>query len=70
MNLPFNVSFGDDLENGGGPRDFSYKNLSKTTKNFVEEEQLGEGRFVSTNKGWIQRQMSQLIGSQEGLNKE
>ncbi|GKV26593.1 hypothetical protein SLEP1_g35863 [Rubroshorea leprosula] len=35
-----------------GPSDFSYKELSKATKNFVEEEKLGEGGFGSTYKGF------------------
>ncbi|GLT98022.1 hypothetical protein SLE2022_155550 [Rubroshorea leprosula] len=51
--LAFNVSFGDELGNDTGPREFSYNELSKATKNFAEEEKLGEGGFGSVYKGLL-----------------
>ncbi|GKV26591.1 hypothetical protein SLEP1_g35861 [Rubroshorea leprosula] len=51
--LAFNMSFGDEFGNGTVPREFSYKELSKATKNFAEEEKLGEGGFGYVYKGFL-----------------
>ncbi|GLT52259.1 hypothetical protein SLA2020_256070 [Shorea laevis] len=51
--LAFKMSFGDEFGNGTGPREFSYKELSKATKNFAEEEKLGEGGFGYVYKGFL-----------------
>ncbi|GLT98020.1 hypothetical protein SLE2022_155530 [Rubroshorea leprosula] len=36
-----------------GAREFSYNELSKATKNFVEEKKLGEGGFGSVYRGFL-----------------
>ncbi|GKV26643.1 hypothetical protein SLEP1_g35908 [Rubroshorea leprosula] len=51
--LAFNVSFGDEFRNGMGPREFSYDELAKATKNFADEEKLGEGGFGAVYKGFL-----------------
>ncbi|GLT98019.1 hypothetical protein SLE2022_155520 [Rubroshorea leprosula] len=51
--LALNASFDDEFENSMGAREFSYNELSKATKNFVEEEKLGEGGFGSVYKGFL-----------------
>ncbi|GLT98025.1 hypothetical protein SLE2022_155560 [Rubroshorea leprosula] len=51
--LALNVSFGDEFGNGMGPREFTYIELSKATKNFAEAEKLGEGGFGSVYKGFL-----------------
>ncbi|GLT47425.1 hypothetical protein SLA2020_211240 [Shorea laevis] len=51
--LALNASFDDEFGNGMGAREFSYNELSKATKNFVEEEKLGEGGFGSVYKGFL-----------------
>ncbi|GLT47417.1 hypothetical protein SLA2020_211170 [Shorea laevis] len=51
--LALNVSLGDEFGNGMGPREFTYIELSKATKNFAEEEKLGEGGFGSVYKGFL-----------------
>ncbi|GKV51886.1 hypothetical protein SLEP1_g58505 [Rubroshorea leprosula] len=45
------VSCGDEFENGLGPSKFSYNELSKASKNFANEEKLGEGGFGAVYKG-------------------
>ncbi|GLT98060.1 hypothetical protein SLE2022_155850 [Rubroshorea leprosula] len=49
----FKMSIGDEFGNGMGPREFSYKELSKATKNFSEEDKLGEGGFGYVYKGFL-----------------
>ncbi|GLT46158.1 hypothetical protein SLA2020_199350 [Shorea laevis] len=49
--IPIDVSFGDEFENGLGPRKFSYNELSNASKNFADEEKLGEGGFGAVYKG-------------------
>ncbi|GLT46157.1 hypothetical protein SLA2020_199340 [Shorea laevis] len=49
--LAIDVSFGDEFGNGLGPRKFSYDELSKATKDFADEEKLGEGGFGAVYKG-------------------
>ncbi|GLT47414.1 hypothetical protein SLA2020_211140 [Shorea laevis] len=51
--LALNASFDDEFGNGMGAREFSYNELSKAAKNFVEEEKLGEGGFGSVYKGFL-----------------
>ncbi|GLT46160.1 hypothetical protein SLA2020_199370 [Shorea laevis] len=49
--LAIDVSFGDEFGNGLGPKMFSYHELSKATKDFADEEKLGEGGFGAVYKG-------------------
>ncbi|GKV19690.1 hypothetical protein SLEP1_g29917 [Rubroshorea leprosula] len=49
--LAIDVSFGDEFGNGLGPKMFSYDELSKATKDFADEEKLGEGGFGAVYKG-------------------
>ncbi|GKV19684.1 hypothetical protein SLEP1_g29909 [Rubroshorea leprosula] len=49
----FDVSIGDEFGNGLGPREFSFDELSKATKNFADEEKLGEGGFGAVYKGFL-----------------
>ncbi|GLT98037.1 hypothetical protein SLE2022_155640 [Rubroshorea leprosula] len=49
----FDVSFKDEFPNGMGPRKFPYDELAKATKNFADEEKLGEGGFGSVYKGFL-----------------
>ncbi|KAA8545680.1 hypothetical protein F0562_020869 [Nyssa sinensis] len=42
-----------EFENETGPKKFSYKELSIATKNFVEEEKLGEGGFGGVYRGFL-----------------
>ncbi|GLT42187.1 hypothetical protein SLA2020_162030 [Shorea laevis] len=51
--LAFDVSFGDEFGNGMGPREFSYDELAIATKNFIDEEKLGEGGFGAVYKGFM-----------------
>ncbi|TXG69390.1 hypothetical protein EZV62_004325 [Acer yangbiense] len=48
----FDVSFGNEFENGTGPRKFSYRELASATNNFCEEAKLGEGGFGGVYKGF------------------
>ncbi|GLU08941.1 hypothetical protein SLE2022_258220 [Rubroshorea leprosula] len=45
------VSFGGEFENGLGPREFSYNELLNASKNFADEEKLGEGGFGAVYRG-------------------
>ncbi|GLU08932.1 hypothetical protein SLE2022_258160 [Rubroshorea leprosula] len=51
--LAFDASVGDKFGNGLGPREFSFDELSKATKNFADEEKLGEGGFGAVYKGFL-----------------
>ncbi|GKV19679.1 hypothetical protein SLEP1_g29905 [Rubroshorea leprosula] len=51
--LAFDVSVADEFGNGLGPREFSFDELSKATKNFADEEKLGEGGFGAVYKGFL-----------------
>ncbi|KAK2651697.1 hypothetical protein Ddye_011553 [Dipteronia dyeriana] len=52
-NPVFDVSFGNEFENGTGPRKFSYGELATATNNFCEEAKLGEGGFGGVYKGFL-----------------
>ncbi|XVE83031.1 hypothetical protein DITRI_Ditri16bG0054100 [Diplodiscus trichospermus] len=47
------VSINGDLEQGAGPRSFSYKDLESATSNFSERKKLGEGGFGAVYKGYL-----------------
>ncbi|XP_044489973.1 L-type lectin-domain containing receptor kinase IX.2-like [Mangifera indica] len=49
----FVVSFGDEFEDGKGPKKFSYRELADATNNFGEELKLGEGGFGAVFKGFL-----------------
>ncbi|GLT98038.1 hypothetical protein SLE2022_155650 [Rubroshorea leprosula] len=68
--LACHMSFDDVFGNHMGPREFSYDELAKATKNFADhEEKLGEGEFGAIYEGFLRDQMLQLKGSREDLNK-
>ncbi|KAA8536352.1 hypothetical protein F0562_028830 [Nyssa sinensis] len=49
----FNKTMDGEFEKGMGPKRFPYKELARATKNFVEEEKLGEGGFGGVYKGFL-----------------
>ncbi|XP_038708257.1 L-type lectin-domain containing receptor kinase IX.1-like isoform X2 [Tripterygium wilfordii] len=49
----FQVSFGDEFQNGLGPKKFSCIELAEATKHFAEEEMLGEGGFGAVYRGFL-----------------
>ncbi|KAK2639753.1 hypothetical protein Ddye_027548 [Dipteronia dyeriana] len=49
----FDVPFGDEFENGMGPKKFSYDELAIATDNFGEKNKLGEGGFGAVYKGFL-----------------
>ncbi|XP_038681018.1 L-type lectin-domain containing receptor kinase IX.1-like [Tripterygium wilfordii] len=49
----FNVSFSNEFKKGLGPRKFLYNELAEATKNFAEEEKLGEGGFGAVYRGFL-----------------
>ncbi|KAL3848721.1 hypothetical protein ACJIZ3_010603 [Penstemon smallii] len=51
----FDVSVGDEFEQGIGPKKFAYKELIIATKSFSDQEKLGEGGFGGVYKGFINR---------------
>ncbi|GLT98016.1 hypothetical protein SLE2022_155500 [Rubroshorea leprosula] len=73
--LAFNVSLGDEFRNGMGPREFSYDELAKATKNFADEEKLGEGGFGAVYKGLLRDSSTHVAvkrisrGSKQGIKE-
>ncbi|GLU08077.1 hypothetical protein SLE2022_250030 [Rubroshorea leprosula] len=71
--LPIDVSFGDEF--GLGPREFSYDELSKATKNFADEEKLGQGGFGAVYKGFLRDSNTNVAvkrvsrGSRQGIKE-
>ncbi|KAK2639755.1 hypothetical protein Ddye_027550 [Dipteronia dyeriana] len=49
----FDVPFGNEFENGMGPKKFSYNELANATNNFGEKNKLGEGGFGAVYKGFL-----------------
>ncbi|KAJ6777384.1 RECEPTOR LECTIN KINASE [Salix koriyanagi] len=43
----------DEFERGTGPKKFSYRELARATKNFKDEEKLGEGGFGGVYRGFL-----------------
>ncbi|KAJ6424522.1 hypothetical protein OIU84_025325 [Salix udensis] len=43
----------DEFERGTGPKKFSYQELARATKNFKDEEKLGEGGFGGVYRGFL-----------------
>ncbi|XP_059647962.1 L-type lectin-domain containing receptor kinase IX.1-like [Cornus florida] len=68
-----NVSY--EFGNGMGPRKFSFKELAIATKNFMEEEKLGEGGFGAVYKGFLRELNSYVAvkrvsrGSKQGIKE-
>lgn len=52
-NEALDIWMDDEFEKGSGPRRFSYRELSQATKNFSEDEKLGEGGFGGVYKGFF-----------------
>ncbi|XP_038681019.1 L-type lectin-domain containing receptor kinase IX.1-like [Tripterygium wilfordii] len=48
----FQVSFGDEFQNGLVPKKFSFIELTEATKYFAEDEKLGEGGFGAVYRGF------------------
>ncbi|CAO2036257.1 unnamed protein product [Urochloa humidicola] len=46
----------DAFEKGTGPRRFTYRQLSKATRGFSDDEKLGEGGFGSVYRGFLHDQ--------------
>lgn len=69
----FDVS--DEFESGTGPKKFSYKELVIATKNFLEDEKVGEGGFGGVYKGFLKESGSYVAvkrvskGSKQGVKE-
>ncbi|GLT68546.1 hypothetical protein SLA2020_407660 [Shorea laevis] len=73
--VAFDVSFMDEFGNGMGPKKFSYDELAKATKNFADEEKLGEGGFGAVYKGFFRDSGTEVAvkrvsrGSKQGIKE-
>ncbi|KAA8536366.1 hypothetical protein F0562_028844 [Nyssa sinensis] len=69
----FNLSY--EFENEAGPKKFSYTELTVATKNFAEEEKLGEGGFGEVYRGFLKDLNSYVAvkrvskGSKQGIKE-
>ncbi|KAK9061946.1 hypothetical protein SSX86_019130 [Deinandra increscens subsp. villosa] len=66
------TSMNDDLEQGAGPKRFSYSDLVSATNNFSNDKKLGEGGFGCVYKGYLSREKTTVAvkrisqGSKQG----
>ncbi|KAA8536369.1 hypothetical protein F0562_028847 [Nyssa sinensis] len=73
--LVFDVSMNEEFERGTGPKKFSYNELAIATKNFAEEEKLGEGGFGAVYRGFLRDLNSYVAvkrvsrGSKQGIKE-
>ncbi|XP_064975770.1 L-type lectin-domain containing receptor kinase IX.1-like [Musa acuminata AAA Group] len=51
--LEFDRNMDDEFERERGPKRFAYQELADATRNFSEEEKLGEGGFGSVYRGYL-----------------
>ncbi|XP_017249115.2 L-type lectin-domain containing receptor kinase IX.1-like [Daucus carota subsp. sativus] len=51
--ITFDDTMDGEFERGTGPKKFSYHSLAKATKNFAEEQKLGEGGFGVVYRGFL-----------------
>ncbi|CAN6286372.1 unnamed protein product [Urochloa humidicola] len=56
QDAPSGRDMDDEFEKGTGPRRFTYRQLSKATRGFSDDEKLGEGGFGSVYRGFLQDQ--------------
>ncbi|KAK3009286.1 hypothetical protein RJ639_014329 [Escallonia herrerae] len=69
------LSVSCEFERETGPKKFSYKELAIATKNFSEEEKVGEGGFGGVYKGFLRELNSNVAvkrvsrGSKQGLKE-
>ncbi|GKV15143.1 hypothetical protein SLEP1_g25945 [Rubroshorea leprosula] len=67
------MSFGDELQLG--PREFSYDELSKATKNLADEEKIGKGGLGAIYKGFLRDSNTNVVvkrvsrGSKQGIKE-
>lgn len=47
------VGMNSEFEMGTGPRKFSYRELARSTRDFAEDEKLGEGGFGGVYRGFL-----------------
>ncbi|MFS8010697.1 putative protein kinase RLK-Pelle-L-LEC family [Helianthus anomalus] len=50
------TSINEDLEQGAGPKRFSYRDLALATNNFTDDLKLGEGGFGCVYRGFLTRE--------------
>ncbi|CAK9136951.1 unnamed protein product [Ilex paraguariensis] len=71
----FESSMEDRFEKGSGPKKFSYGALVCATKNFAEQEKLGEGGFGGVYRGFLRELNSYVAikrisrGSKQGIRE-
>ncbi|THU68357.1 hypothetical protein C4D60_Mb08t03060 [Musa balbisiana] len=53
VELEFDRNMDDEFERERGPKRFAYQELADATRNFSEEEKLGEGGFGSVYRGFL-----------------
>ncbi|KAG2704935.1 hypothetical protein I3760_05G029400 [Carya illinoinensis] len=51
--LAFAIYMDEEFQKGTGPKRFSFKELVRATKNFSDEEKLGEGGFGGVYRGFL-----------------
>ncbi|CAL5025755.1 unnamed protein product [Urochloa decumbens] len=56
QDAPGGRDMNDEFEKETGPRRFTYRQLSKATRGFSDDEKLGEGGFGSVYRGFLQDQ--------------